>query len=124
MSIFEQASKLKLRFFTTKGLLSTEQLWDISIKELDILAVSLEKQLETTETKTFLVEKTQENKTLKLMFDLALYILKSKVAEQELLKNLKEKKAKQEKIMSLIEDKQEDALKNLPIEELEKLLNK
>jgi hypothetical protein len=38
MEIFKLASQQKLRFQTPKGSLSTEQLWELSLDELDALA--------------------------------------------------------------------------------------
>ena len=38
--MYKQAAQLKLRFATSRGSLSTEQLYDLPISELDTLAIS------------------------------------------------------------------------------------
>ena len=40
--MYKEASRKKTRFATSKGSLSAEQLWDLSIADLDTLAVSLD----------------------------------------------------------------------------------
>ena len=42
-NLFEKASKMKLRFSTTKGVLSTEDLWDLSLESLDRIAKNLKR---------------------------------------------------------------------------------
>ena len=55
MENFKLASQQKLRFKTNKGDLSTEQLWDLSLEDLDALAVALEAQHKQSAKKSFLV---------------------------------------------------------------------
>lgn len=121
-NIFKQASKLKLRFQTTKGILSTEQLWDLSLADLDTLAVSLEEAVTKSKSKSFLVKQTTENETVKLQFDVVLNVLKTKSEELEQIKSAREIKAHNAKILSLIAEKQEEGLKSKSVEDLEKLL--
>lgn len=120
--MYKQASKLKLRFHTTKGMLSVEQLWDLSLTDLDSLAVSLESSYKNSKGKSFLDKKTSKNKTIKLQFDIALDILNTKVEELEAAQAEAENKAHNQKILGLIKEKQDDELKGRSIKELEKLI--
>lgn len=120
--MYKQASKLKLRFQTTKGLLTVEQLWDLSLTELDSLAVSLEETYKNSKGKSFLDKKTTRDKTIKLQFDIALDILITKVEENEAENKKAENKEHNEKILSLIKEKQDGELKDKSIKELEKML--
>jgi hypothetical protein len=122
MENFQLASKQKLRFQTTKGSLSTEQLWDLSITELDDLAVSLEKEYKDSAKKSFVIKKSEKDKTTKLRFDICLEILDFKVDEQNSLREVAEKKEHNAKIIQLISEKQDDALKGKSIKELEGML--
>lgn len=119
--MYKEASKNKLRFQTNKGILSTEQLWDLSLTDLDSLAVSLEKAYKESGKKSFLVVKSKKDKELKLKFDICLDVLSTKVEEQELLTKDRERKEHNAKIDALIAEKQEESLKSKSIEELEKL---
>ena len=120
--MYKEASKQKLRFSTTKGTLSTEQLWDLSINELNDLAVSLDTAFNESGKKSFLATKSVKDKTAKLRFDIALDILTTKVEESDNLKTKAEDKAHNEKIMGLIQDKTEDSLKKKSVSELKKML--
>lgn len=122
MDNFKQASKEKLRFNTSKGLLTVEQLWDLSITDLDTLAVSLEEEHKHSGKKSFVVKRSVKDKVAKLRFEIALEILQSKVEEQEELTNAAEIKEHNAKIMRLIQDKKEGELAGKSVEELEKML--
>lgn len=124
MSDFKEAGKQKLRFQTNKGLLSTEQLWDLSATELDQLAVGLDAEYKESGKKSFLVTKSQKDKTTKLRFDIVLDILTTKIEEAEVIKNTRETKEHNEKILSLIASKKDEELSGKSVAELEKLLKK
>lgn len=120
--MYKEAIRQKLRFTTSKGLLSTEQLRDLSLTDLDNLAVSLEKDYEESGKKSFLVKKSAKDKTAKLKLDIVIDILTTKVEEQEAAKNARAIKENNEKILSLIAEKEEDSLKSKSIEDLKRLL--
>lgn len=124
MSIYKQASRLKLRFQTEKGPLSAEQLWDLSIATLDKMAVALEKEYEKSDGKSFVRKSTEKDRVAKLRFDIVLDVLTTKMEEDEAARNASDAKAHNEKILSLIAKKKEASLENLSIEELEKQLIK
>lgn len=111
-----------LRINTNKGSLSVEQLWSLTLPQLDELAVSLEENVEKSATKTFLKKQTNKNKLAQLSFDIVLDILKTKLQEQEELQSANEIKKHNDKILTLIAEKQEADLKNLSAEELQALL--
>jgi len=122
MENFKQASKQKLRFQTTKGVLSVEQLWDLSLSDLDSLAVSLQEAYENSKGKSFLTKRTTKDATIKLQFDVVLDILQTKVEESELLREAKENKEHNEKILNLISEKKDEELKGKSLKELQKML--
>lgn len=122
MSNFKEASKQKLRFQTNIGSLSTEQLWDLSIENLDKLAVSLEEKYNESGKKSFLVKKSVKDKTTKLMFDVVIDVLNTKMEEQEAATTARENKEHNEKILTLIAEKQDESLKGKSVKELEKML--
>lgn len=122
--MYKLASKQKLRVPTTQGNLSVEQLWDLSIPQLDALAVSLEETHKTSARKSFVVKKTIKDKTAKLRFDIVLDVLTTKVEEQEASSNAAETKAHNNKILDLIARKKEGELEGKSVAELEKMLIK
>ena len=122
MDNFKQASQQKLRFQTTRGTLSTEQLWDLSVTELDTLAVSLEEEHKNSGKKSFLVAKSEKDKTAKLRFDIVLDVLTTKVDEAETIREAAEIKEHNKKILNLISEKQDESLKGKTVKQLEAML--
>lgn len=122
MDNFKSASQQKLRFTTAKGPLTTEQLWDLSLEDLDALAVALEAEYNTSAKTSFLVKKSAKDRTAKLRFDIALDILTTKVAEKEAETEKSENKEHNKKILELIAQKKDESLKNKSLKELEAML--
>ena len=122
MENFKLASQQKLRFQTNKGLLSLEQLWDLSLEDLDALAVSLETEHKESGKKSFLVKTSSKDKTAKLRFDVVLDILNTKVDAEQAALAERERKANNEKIIAIIADKQDESLKGKSIKQLEAML--
>lgn len=120
--MYKEASKQKLRFPTTKGNLTTEQLWDLSLTDLDELAVALEQEHKESGKKSFLVAKSVKDKTAKLRFDIVIDVLTTKVEEADAARIKAEDKEHNEKIIGLIQDKKDESLKGKSIKELEKML--
>ena len=122
MDLFKLATKQKLTYRTNKGLVTTEQLWDLSIDELDNLAISLEIEHKQSGKKSFIYKTTSKDKTAKLRFDIVLEVLNTKNEEEEAALESLETKKHNEKLLKLISEKQDEELKNLPISELMKKL--
>ena len=122
MENFKLASQQKLRFQTNKGLLSVEQLWDLSLEDLDALAVSLETEHKESGKKSFLVKTSAKDKTAKLRFDVVLDVLNTNVEAEQAALAERERKANNEKIIGIIADKQDESLKGKTIKQLEAML--
>jgi hypothetical protein len=129
MSIFEQASKEALRFSTTSGSISTEDLWNLPLTStkglnLKVIAESLAIQLEKQPVKTldFFDSAEVADPTLQLRFDIVKHIVTSKVAEAKAKTAEKVRDSQRSQIKALIQDKENEALKGLSVEELKALL--
>jgi hypothetical protein len=122
MENFKLASQQKLRFQHSRGSLTVEQLWDLSIDELDALAVSLEDQHKQSGKKSFLTTKSVKDKTAKLRFDVVLEVLTAKVEEAELSAKSGQIKERNKKILAIIADKQDQSLSKKSVKELEAML--
>ena len=122
MSNFEKASRLKLRFQTPKGYVSTEDLWDMSLQSLNTVAKDLNKKVKESSEVDFLEEKSVEDDLTKLQFDVVIHVMDVKKHEQKAKLEAATKKAEREKIMGVLAKKQDDALENLTEEELKQKL--
>ena len=56
--LFKQATQNKYRFESTKGLLTVEDLWDLSLTALDNVAVTLDEQIQKASRPGNLLNKT------------------------------------------------------------------
>jgi len=121
-NIFEQAVRNKYRF-PFRGLCTVEDLWDLSVANLDIVYKELNKQKKQSEEDSLLESKTSEDVILDNMIEIVKYIVSTKQKEQAERLLAKEKKEKDKFIMDLIKRKQNERLENMTIEELTKMLD-
>lgn len=121
-SIFEYATRNKVRF-SFRGLISVEDLWDLSLTNLDSIYKELNKQSKQSEEESLLNIKTQEDELLNVQIEIVKHIVSVKLAEKEAREKASAKKAQKQKIMSIIAAKQDEALQNSSIDELQKMLD-
>ena len=102
--------------------LTGQQVWDLSLEELDGLAVSLEVEHNQSARKSFLVKSTTKDKTAKLKFDVVLDVLNTKAEDMQAAQEAFEDKEHNKKIIALIAEKQDESLKGKSIKQLEAML--
>lgn len=121
-NIFEYATRNKVRF-SFRGLISVEDLWDLSLSNLDSIYKELNKQSKQSEEESLLNIKTQEDELLNVQIEIVKHIVSVKLAEKEAREKASAKKAQKQKIMSIIAAKQDEALQNSSIDDLKKMLD-
>lgn len=126
MNMFEQATRLKLRFAVgTRVNLTVENLWDLPLtnvkgEDLDHIAIELQEKLSTNE-KSFVVQqsKTKEAQVNQLKFDIVKYVIDVRLEEQKVA-NLERQRAQE---IATLKELQKQAkirdLQNLSSEEIE-----
>lgn len=119
--MFEMAIRNKFRF-PFKGLVSSEDLYDLSVENLDIIFKSLNSEIKKAKEESLLDVKTNEDKILQAKIEIVKYIVSIKLEEKRIKENEKKNKEERQKILSIIANKQENELQNKSIEELEKML--
>ena len=119
--MFEFALKNKVRF-PFKGLVSVEDLFDLSVRDLDGIFKTLNTQVKKSQEESLLTTKTKEDETLAIQIEIVKHIVKTKLDEAETAKQSKELKEKKQKIMEIIAAKQDESLKNASVEELQAML--
>ena len=118
--LFEKASKLKIRF-NYRGLITTEDLWDLDVKALDYIYKQLMVAKKESETESLLEEK-KTNPILEVQIEIVKYIFSVKVEERKAAELRAENAAKKQKILAILARKQDAELENKSTEELEKLI--
>lgn len=111
-----------VKFQTTRGLLTPQQVVTLPVTELDVLAVSLEEAYNNSKGKSFLSKRSVKDKTVKLQFDFVLDVLNTKLAQEEEALNAKEIKEHNQKILAKIAANEEKELDGMSSAELKKLL--
>ena len=119
--MFEFALKNKVRF-PYKGLVSVEDLFDLSVRDLDSIFKTLNAQVKKSQEESLLATKTKEDETLAIQIEIVKHIVKTKLDEAETAKQSRELKEKKQKIMEIIAAKQDESLHNASVEELQAML--
>lgn len=122
--VFEFAAKNKLRF-PYKGLISTEDLFDLSRTALDIIyktLVSAKKTEESEESLMMSTAKTKEQEELDAKIAIVKYVFGLKTQEQLDKLAEKEKREKKQKLQAILASKQDEALQNMSMEQIQKML--
>lgn len=121
-NIFEYAVRNKVRF-PFKGMISVEDLWDLSLANLDSIYKVLNKQVKQSEEESLLTTKTNVDTELEIQIAIVKHIVAVKLEEQEAKEKAAEKKAQKQKIMAIIATKEDEALQNSSVEDLKKMLD-
>lgn len=120
--IFEYAVRNKIRF-PFKGLITVEDLFDLSLTNLDLIYKTLNKQVKQSEEESLLNTKTTVDKELEVQIAIVKHIVSVKLDEQKAREKASAKKEQKQKIMAIIASKQEEALQNSSVEDLQKMLD-
>lgn len=120
-NVFEVASQKKFRY-PFKGMITTEDLWDLTPEQLDSVYKALNKELLTSMEGSLLTE-TVENPDIRAKIEIVKHIFDQKRAVIEFNKMAAERTAKKQHILEVIAKKRDDALENLSEDELLAMLN-
>ena len=121
-NIFEAASKNKYRY-PYKGMIATEDLWDLTPAQLDVVYKALNKGVSESQVSSLMCKVTEVDAELLNKIEIVKYIFNAKEAEAEARKNDAAKHAKKQRILDILAQKQEDALQNMSEDDLKKMLD-
>ena len=117
MNLFEVATREKYRF-PYKGQIGVEDLWDVSAIGLDGIFKALKAQVKKSDEEGLLSHKTSEDTELDNKIEIVRYIFGVKMAEKAKREEAVKRKAEKEKLLEILSEKEDNALKNLSIDEL------
>mgnify|MGYP003402909193 FL=1 len=126
MNIFEKASREQIRFTTVKGPLTVEHLWDLPLTsrsgfDLDSIAKSTNAELKAMQEESFVVTSTNPAKsTAELKLEVIKFIIADRIAENEKTKQATARKQERERLVEILGQKQDEALKVMTPEEIQK----
>lgn len=124
---FADVTRKKLRFETSKGVISTEDLWDLPLTSetfkvnLDDIARGLFRKLKESEEISFVKKDKKKDDSiseLQLKLDVVKAVIDTISLEREEASKAREKSEKRQQIMALIQQKENEKLTGLNIEDL------
>ena len=121
-NIFEVAVRNKFRF-PFKGVISVEDLWDLSVQQLDGIFKTLKSQEKKAQEESLLDTRTPEDEALKTKIDIIRYIVTVKLDEAKQAEHAKENRDQKQKILGILAEKQDADLRSKTPEELQAMLN-
>lgn len=119
--MFEKASRQKLRF-NFKGNITAEDLWDLSVNELDTIYKSLSK-IKKDSNEDSLLQSTKSSTLNDLRMDIVKHVFAIKMEEKENREKKAERLVKKRRLQSILAEKQDQDLKGKSVEELSKLID-
>lgn len=125
-NLFEYAVRNKLRFASTKGDLTVEQLWDVPLRSrddfnLNTIAKAANKAWKDISEESFVeTAKTPQHARLEMALETVKYVIDIKLAEEDAAKKRADNKAEKEKLLAILAEKQDGKLSALSEAELKK----
>ena len=120
--MYKEALQKKLRFKTNKGMISTEDLFDLSLHNLDTLALMLDKKISEAPKKSFIEDLPAEENDDELRFSIVKDVINIKLKSRKDNINRAQINARNKRIAELIAKKEDEALENKSIEELRAMI--
>ena len=107
-NLFEVATRKKLRFASPKGLLTTEDLWDLPMTgntSLDTVSKLANRDVKVSAEESFVVDATPVNDIAVLKLDVLKHIIAVRKAEQAARMAAQEKADRRRKLLDLLAEK-------------------
>lgn len=119
--MFEIATREKYRF-PYKGQIGVEDLWDLSVGELDKIYKALNRQAKQINEESLLAAKSKEDKVLDNKINIIRHIVSVKLDEIANAKAAHERTEQKQKIMAILANKQDEELRGKSADELKAML--
>lgn len=121
-NLFLSATRNKLRFESSKGLLTVENLWDLSLNSLNELAKGINRKLKDSQEESFIVKKSNTDVVLELQLEILKAVIKTKQEEATTRAESARKNQEIELLEELLVEKKMEGVKSLTQEEIQKRL--
>ena len=121
-NLFEIAVRDKFRF-AFRGIISVEDLWDLKLEQLDEVYKNLMIEIKKANEESLLKSKTKDQTVLENKVDIVKYIVNSKLEEIKIREEESKKRMQKQKILEVLNEKENQSLQNMSVEELKEMLN-
>ena len=120
-NLFEIATRKKYRF-PYKGIINSEDMWDLSVEELDSIYKALTREVKKNKEESLLAKKSEGEQDIDNMIELVKHIVSVKQQEAADRIIAAQNRERNQEIMGIIKDKEKQKLKDASIEDLYKML--
>ena len=127
--MFENATRSKLRFESSVGFLTVEDLWDLpltstrKVSTLDNVAREVNRQLKAESEESFVVKSTNtKKKDLETKLEIVKYIIQVKLDEQEAARSRAARAEEKKKLLEILEAKETQNMVSMDIDDIRKRL--
>lgn len=121
MNLFEVATREKYRY-PYKGTIATEDLWDLTLPQLDSIFKTLNAQVKVEPEESLLETPVTVDPTPSNQIAILRYIVAVKQREQKVQESAAAMQAQRQKLLGLIVQKQDESLASKSVDELKSML--
>jgi len=119
--MFETATRKKFRY-PFRGQISTEDLWDLNLPELDSVYKALTKEAKAKDDGESLITENKPDKELLLKIDIVKHVFETKQNEMKKYEEEIVRAKKKAKLLDILARKQDNSLEQMSEEELKKAI--
>lgn len=124
MELFAQATRDQYRFESIKGLLTTEDIWQLPLSsktgfDLDTVAKRVNAELKDMSEESFVaVTPTPGRAQAERKLEVVKFVIATKMAENEAARSAAARREEKQRLLALLVDKDNEALKSLSADEI------
>lgn len=120
--MYKEALQKKLRFKTNKGMITTEDLFDLSLQNLNTLAIMLDKKISEAPKKSFIEELPAEENDDELRFSIVKDVINIKLKARKDNIAKAQADAQKKRILEILAKRNDEELEKKSTEELRAML--
>jgi len=128
-NLFQYATRNKLRFASTRGELTVEQLWDVPLRSrddfnLNTIAKAANKAWKDLSEESFVeTARTPEHTRCETALEIVKFVIDTKLSEEAMAEKRAANKLEKEKLLKILAEKQDGRLSELSERELKKRIS-
>ena len=125
-NIFEYAARNKLRFASSRGELTTENLWDVPLRSTDgfnlnAVAKATNEAVKAANEENFVeTSRSPVHARVETAFEVVKHVIEVKLADEAAAKKRTENRIKREKLLTVLVEKQDGKLSEMSERELKR----
>lgn len=120
--MYKEALQKKLRFKTNKGMITTEDLFDLSLQNLNTLIIMLDKKISEAPKKSFIEELPAEENDDELRFSIVKDVINIKLKARKDNIDKAQADAQKKRILEILAKRNDEELEKKSTEELRAML--